>query len=394
MSTVSTSKDDRKNIVKALKSIICITSSQINENIIKMIKDLELPVIGVHLTETYVAKTIEENKGQRELDIYAAVFNSRGNDMFRIFINLQDLKLKTENNVLICVLNESICDTNKTNTVLFSNDDNSTKYKQIKSSIKNHRTYCIYALRLYEDSNTIHRIIDALKNHINKEYKPSNELFVGFIRQSHSLINNRNDSFINDFITALSYTFINPNPGYELLYEQQNVIGLKGIDPTYFKSKKGNCQLKLFYMADNQSIYQPFPKDFYFPRFTLDNAEQPQVHILCFAVVKYPISKCHDQKSKYQWNIVALRNCEPNLTANHVITNAYALMYIGQDYKLSKKQSLQNLQVKAFENLDDSDQLKNKLNTQLLQYYNDARLKNLGNLIKDWRNTGKLYTSM
>lgn len=393
MSNVSTKKDDRKNLIKALKSIICITSSQINANINKMIMDLEMPVIGVHLTETYVAKTIDENKGQMELDIYKAVFNNRENDMFRIFNSLDVVKINTQNNALICVLNQNKCNAEITHTALFSNDGN-TGYAEIKSSIKNHGKYCIYAIRIYDESNTMYRIIDALNNYIHQEYKPSSELFHGTLPDQLRKVTNMDNNFLNQFRIALTNTVTNPNPEPKLLFVTHNVFGSKGIDPTYFTSKKGTCHLKLFYRADDKKIYQPFPIDFYFPRLTLDNTDKPQVHKLCFAIVKYPNFKSHDPKFKYQWKIVALRNRERDLTANHVITNAYALVYIGQDYVISNVESFKNYVGNVFQNLNNFIDLKNKLNAQLLNYYDDTRLENLAKLIKDWKSTGKPYTSI
>jgi len=232
----------------------------------------------------------------------------------------------------------------------------------------------------------MHRIIDALKNHIHQEYKPSSEFFNGTLPDELRKVTNMDNNFLKLFIIALISTVYDPGPKKEILFETHNVFGSKGIDPTYFKNKKGTCHLELFFRADQEG-YKPFSSDFYFPRFTLNYKGNPQVHLLCFAVVK-------NEYLCGQWNIVALKNCEPNLTANHVITNAYALVYIGQDNKVSNTPAFQNSLVKAFENLNSFDQLKNKLNTQLLNYFDDARLKNLANSIKDWRKNGQAYMSM
>ena len=96
------------------------------------------------------------------------------------------------------------------------------------------------------------------------------------------------------------------------------------ITPRTFQCKKGTCHLTMVVNKINGK-YHPFNNKTYFPRFTLDNdATYPQIHSLCFFVVK--------DKIKNEWEVLTLKYPNSEMFANNITDkNAYALVYIGQD---------------------------------------------------------------
>lgn len=171
------------------------------------------------------------------------------------------------------------------------------------------------------------------------------------------------------------------------------VVNIKDntITPRTFQRKNGTCHLTMVVNKNKDGVYHPFDNKTYFPRFTLDDdPENPQMHSLCFFVV-------HDEIKK-AWKVVTLQYSETNLYANYITgKNAYALVYIGQDF--TKEIFDVDMFIGAFTyyntHLDqrnkplviDSETFKKLIHPQLLMnyYYNngDAILRNVYDSVRD-----------
>lgn len=365
-----------------------------------MIKVLNLPVTSIHISDSYIAKTLEENSSvDNAPELYAAVFNSARDKTMFYFTDKSEDKTNKNKPFFLCLIGEQSC---QHHHHLRSIDDENEKTQNFFNKnpltliLRNERVdngkYCIYALIMNKNPPRMRNIIKALNNHITQEYLDKSNMllpspFVGSVPLKYNDIGYNNVNFLHHLVQALdSVCQLDKGERVKKLINFVNVNTWSVIIPSNFFGTKYHCQLNMFINVRNEK-YQPFPEDFYFPRFTLDNNADPQIHKLCFVVVAKP--------DLTEWNILTLNLYEPNLTANHVIKNAYALVYVAQEYDFSIPHEFKSYFLNVFKRTTNIVDLKARLHPNLMQYYytNEA-LDNLVGDIQKWYETKRISKSM
>ena len=405
--------ETQSNIAKKLKQIICDTAPQQDRrdrtsyvllaSIKVMIKSLNLALTSVHLTDTYIAKTLDgidlNTKSMPEIN--SAVFNLNGkdtgsdDDVMFYFDSLIRGNKKKRKPFLLCLLQGNANNNNNDEYLksLVSQKVISSKlilqdplkfidYAASKESV---RQYCVFPFTHYNNPPTIPEIIEAMNEHVENEYLNKSLFKVSnpFVRSCPPDWNNvtyKSNNFLSSLQSAL-YNVCRSEKG-KALVNVVNIHSSSGIIPSSFSGTTYKCFLKMFINV-HRDKYLPIPKEFYFPRVTYDNDALPQIHKLCFAVVRN-----HEAS---EWNIITLTCCQRNLTASDVIDNAYALVYLSQEAFVYSGYVdwLKN----KYKTPPSMNQLKERLHPILLRdyYEHDNRLAELVSAFQQWTNTGKLF---
>jgi len=362
-------------------------------NIKYMIKVLNLPVTSIHISDSYIAKTLEENSSvDNAPELYAAVFNSARDKTMFYFTDTSEDKTSINKPFFLCLFGKYRCQQHH-HHLRFIDDKNKTRQKFFEKNpltniLTNEKTdngkYCIYALIMNKNPPRMPDIIKGLNNHITQEYLEKSKIrpltpFVGSVPREYNDIGYNSVNFLHYLVNALdSVCQFEKGERVKKLINFVNVNTWSAISPSNFRGTTNICQLNMFINV-RDGKYQPFPKEFYFPRFTLDNNEDPQIHKLCFVVVANP--------DLTEWNILTLNLYEPDLTANHVIKNAYALVYVAHEQDIPIFYLFNSYFLKVFNKNTSIASLKKRLHPKLLVgYYTDDALHSLVMKTKDWVN--------